>query len=158
MARSRAAGARRRGGTMTAEILDLPPDHPRLPEAWAVMAELRTHRSPADMDEVYAAAHALGYRVTAAMDDGACVAVAGWRIGVNLHLGRNLYVEDLVTAESVRSGGHGAALLAHLEDLARREGCAALHLDSGVQRHDAHRFYFREGMHISSHHFLKALR
>jgi hypothetical protein len=26
-----------------------------------------------------------------------------------------------------------------------------------VQRHDAHRFYFRERMHISSHHFTKAL-
>jgi hypothetical protein len=32
-----------------------------------------------------------------------------------------------------------------------------LDLDSGVQRHDAHRFYLRERMHISSHHFTKRL-
>ena len=30
-------------------------------------------------------------------------------------------------------------------------------LDSGVQRHDAHRFYLRERMAITSHHFAKNL-
>jgi hypothetical protein len=32
-------------------------------------------------------------------------------------------------------------------------GCRQLQLDSGVQRFGAHRFYLREGFHISSHHF-----
>jgi GNAT superfamily N-acetyltransferase len=139
------------------ELYDLPPGDPRLPEAWAVLAHLRPHRTPEDMDAVYAASQPLGYRVTAGFSEGACVAVAGWRLGVNLHLGRHLYVEDLATAPALRSRGHGAALLDHLRERARAEGCAALHLDSGVQRHDAHRFYFREGLHISSHHFLEVL-
>lgn len=140
-----------------AEMVDLPPGHPLLPDAWAVMAELRPHRSPAEMDAIYEESHPLGYRVTAVRRDGRCRAVAGWRIGVNLQLGRNLYVEDLVTASVDRSAGHGAALLDHLRGVARDAGCAALHLDSGVQRHDAHRFYLREGMHISSHHFILEL-
>jgi GNAT superfamily N-acetyltransferase len=76
---------------------------------------------------------------------------------VNLHLGRHLYIEDLVTAATVRSSGHGRALLVHLRAVARDAGCAALHLDSGVQRADAHRSYFREGLHISSYHFLEQL-
>jgi GNAT superfamily N-acetyltransferase len=143
---------------VTTEIVDLEPSDRRLPEAWAVLAELRPHRDGAEMDATYAASWDHGYRVTAVFVDDACVAVAGWRIGTNMHLGRNLYVEDLVTSATQRSGGHGAALLSHLEALAREAGCDALHLDSGVQRHDAHRFYFREGMHISSHHFLKELR
>ncbi len=138
-------------------IEDLAPGDPRLADAWAVMAELRPHRTPAEMDRIYAESHPLGYRVTALCEDGRPVAVAGWRMGVNMHLGRNLYVEDLVTAEAVRSRGHGARLLSHLRDLARRSGCAVLHLDSGVQRHGAHRFYLREGMHISSHHFSEDL-
>jgi hypothetical protein len=33
-----------------------------------------------------------------------------------------------------------------------------LDLDSGVHRHDAHRFYLRERMLISAHHFTKPLR
>lgn len=143
---------------MTTETVDLNPSDPRLPQAWGVLSELRPHRDAAAMDAVYAASHDHGYRITAVFVDGACVAVAGWRIGTNMHLGRNLYVEDLVTSAARRSGGHGAALISHLEAVARDAGCAALHLDSGVQRHDAHRFYFREGMHISSHHFLKELR
>ena len=139
------------------EIVDLPPGDPRLPRAWDVMTELRPHRSHDDMDALYGEAAQFGYQVTALFEGAGCRAVAGWRFGVNFHLGRNLYVEDLVTAADARSTGHGAALIEHLRGVARDAGCAALHLDSGVQRHDAHRFYFREGMHISSHHFLQLL-
>ena len=138
-------------------IFELAPDDPRLSDVWPVLAELRPHVEPGQMARIYAESHPLGYRVTALYEDGRPVAVAGWRIGVNMHIGRNLYVEDLVTAEAVRSSGHGARLLEHLRGVARKAGCAALHLDSGVQRHGAHRFYLREGMHISSHHFYEAL-
>ena len=44
-------------------------------------------------------------------------------------------------------------MLAWLIQQAAEEGCAALHLDSGVQRKDAHRFYLREGMTLASYHF-----
>lgn len=142
---------------MSVAIVDLAPDDPGLPGAWEVMAELRPHRDAEAMDAIYVQAHPLGFRVTALLVDGAVQAVAGWRLGVNLHLGPNLYVEDLVTAAAARSRGYGAALLAHLRQVARERGCTALHLDSGVQRHAAHRFYFREGMHVSSHHFLEEL-
>jgi GNAT superfamily N-acetyltransferase len=138
---------------MTPLIVDLAPDDSRLPRAWSVLAELRPHRDMAEMTELYVAARVLGYRVTALFAAQECCAVAGWRLGVNMQLGSNLYVEDLVTAEAHRSKGYGRQLLRHLTAVARAEGCAVLHLDSGVQRHDAHRFYFREGMHISSHHF-----
>jgi hypothetical protein len=33
-----------------------------------------------------------------------------------------------------------------------------LHLDSGVRRFDAHRFYLNKRMNISSHHFSMVLR
>jgi hypothetical protein len=48
-------------------------------------------------------------------------------------------------------------MMAWLREKARAEGCAALNLDSGVQRHRAHRFYFDQGMHIACHHFLEHL-
>ena len=49
------------------------------------------------------------------------------------------------------------ALLGALRDLARQQDCAWLHLDSGVQRKQAHKFYFREGMTVSSFHFPEKL-
>ncbi len=99
-----------------------------------------------------------GYRLAALEDRGLVCAVAGFRVCDMLHRGRNLYVDDLVTDESHRSSGHGASLLRWLRDLARAEGCARLDLDSGVQRTGAHRFYFREGMHIASYHFILDVR
>jgi GNAT superfamily N-acetyltransferase len=83
--------------------------------------------------------------------------VAGWRLLASTHPIRKLYVDDLVTAGTARSGGVGHALLAELERRARAAGCTVLDLDSGVHRRDAHRFYFRERMSISSYHFVKPL-
>jgi GNAT superfamily N-acetyltransferase len=67
-------------------------------------------------------------------------------------------VDDLVTADSERSKGHGKALLAWLRKLAVDEGCEVFHLDSGVQRKRAHAFYEREGMDLSSYHFSVRLK
>lgn len=94
-----------------------------------------------------------GYRLARVAEGGEPVCVAGFRSGESLAWGRYLYVDDLVTAPAHRSRGHGAALLAWLAERARAEGCEALHLDSGVRRTGAHRFYEREGLALSSYHF-----
>jgi len=98
-----------------------------------------------------------GYRLVGSFEEGdphAC-AVAGFRVMNNLAWGRFVSVDDLVTCAACRGRGHGDALLAWVETEARRRGCGALHLDSGVgaDRADAHRFYFRHGLRISSYHF-----
>ena len=51
------------------------------------------------------------------------------------------------------------ALLDWCAEEARRLGCQALHLDSGVEanRLDAHRLYLNTGMRITSFHFAKAI-
>src|SRR5262249_49428806 len=65
---------------------------------------------------------------------------------------------DLVTDDTQRSTGIGKALLDHLQRLARDAGCAKFTLDSGTQRQQAHKFYFREGLVVNSFHFAKALK
>jgi GNAT superfamily N-acetyltransferase len=85
--------------------------------------------------------------------EGAVRAVAGFRVSESLAWGAFLYVDDLVTAEADRSKGYGEALLCWLTEQARERGCQELHLDSGVQRFAAHRFYLRHRMEIASHHF-----
>ena len=125
-----------------------------------VVIQLRTHL---DEEELVAAVGRMrreGYRLIAAYDDdrgGEPVGAAGFRVHEMLAYGKLLYVDDLVTAENARSGGVGKALLGWLEGEARRAGCTGLHLDSGVQRARAHRFYFREGMAIYNFHFAKEL-
>lgn len=88
---------------------------------------------------------------------GRVCALAGFRILEGLSRSRYLYVDDLVTLENQRSMGYGKVLLSWIRDYALSKGCKNLHLDSGIQRKDAHRFYEREGMSISSYHFSQSL-
>ena len=123
-----------------------------------VMAELRTHLRRDSFVDLVQHLAAQGYRL-AYLDDGEdVVAVAGYRIYTNLFLGKNLYVDDLVTSERVRSQGYGKSLMSELREIARKNDCEYFHLDSGIQRDQAHKFYFREGMTVSSFHFSEKLK
>ena len=97
------------------------------------------------------------WRLALLEHEGRVVACAGFRVGEWLSWGRALYVDDLVTDELERSKGHGDALFDWLVATARAEGCETLHLDSGVQRFAAHRFYLRKRMSITAHHFAMKL-
>ncbi len=139
---------------MEVEIVELGPGDPRLADVYPVMHELRIDLTEEQFHERYAkGAEAGGYRIAALFADGSCRAVAGFRVITNFVSGTYMYIDDLVTAGAHRSEGHGKALNDYLIGVARDEGCAAVHLDSGVQRHRAHRFYLREGYDIASHHF-----
>ncbi|MFD9356667.1 GNAT family N-acetyltransferase [Streptomyces sp. NPDC060031] len=141
------------------KIIDLEPGDPRLTgDLLPVLLELRTHLDEELFLRILEEGHGQGLRFTAAYDDaGVCVGAAGWRIVANTYLIRKLYVDDLVTAAASRSTGVGHALLAHLEQHARAADCTALTLDSGTQRTDAHRFYFRERMAVTAFNFEKPL-
>ncbi len=118
-----------------------------------VMAELRPHLVEAEFVPLVRHMMSEGYRLAWLEAGGEVATVAGYRISTNLFLGRNLYVDDLVTPERHRSRGYGAAMMAELRSIATQAGCRHLHLDSGTQRTQAHKFYFRDGLTISSFHF-----
>lgn len=125
--------------------------------SYAVMRQLRTHLNEDECLEKVKRMRRSGYRLAAATEDGMVRCVAGFRISEVLAYGKFLYVDDLVTAGDTRSAGHGQRVLDWLAGVAREEGCGSLQLDSGVQRHEAHRFYFRQELKISSYHFSKSL-
>ncbi|MEV6955904.1 GNAT family N-acetyltransferase [Streptomyces sp. NPDC051183] len=141
------------------KIIDFEHGDPRLTgDLLPVLLELRPHLTEELFLRILAEGQGQGLRFSAAYDDaGVCVGATGWRIVANTHLVRKLYVDDLVTAATARSAGVGHALLAHLEAHARAAGCTALTLDSGTQRTDAHRFYFRERMAVTAFNFVKPL-
>lgn len=99
-----------------------------------------------------------GYAVAYLQDGGRIAAAAGYRIAEFLAWGRAFYVDDLVTAASARRRGYGGRLLDWLLQQARESGCDQFHLDSGVQRFDAHRLYMSRKLQISSHHFSMVLK
>jgi GNAT superfamily N-acetyltransferase len=119
-----------------------------------VMRELRTHiTDEANFVERVQRQQKQGYYLAFVESEGEVRAAAGYRFLESLFSGKNLYVDDLVTRDSDRSRGFGGELLDWLMEQARKNGCESLELDSGVQRFDAHRFYFTKRMSISSYHF-----
>ena len=125
----------------------------QIARCFPVMQQLRPHFELASFLQQVARQQEQGYRLAAIEDDGDVRAVAGYRVIENLAWGRFLYVDDLVTDDAARSNGWGGRLLDWLLETARAEGCQQFHLDSGVQRFEAHRFYLLKRMQITCHHF-----
>ena len=121
-----------------------------------VHRQLRPHL-PENYAEKMRRVFADGARMCVAVRDERVVGVAVHRVHENTVDGVQMYVDDLVSDEAERSQGIGNALMEHLQRLAREAGCAKFNLDSGTQRQQAHKFYFREGMVVTSFHFAKPL-
>ena len=115
---------------------------PQLPEDAALSAMMRTMLAE-------------GAQIAALEHEGEVASFALFRIRTMLVSGKTMYVDDLVTAAKSRSQGHGTAMLEWLMRYAKEQGCATFSLDSGTFRHEAHAFYFREGLRITSFHFEK---
>ncbi len=124
---------------------------------YPVIRELRPHIGEESFVSRVRTLERSGYRLAYCQGPEGPVAVAGFRLGESLAWGRFLYVDDLVTLSSHRSRGFGAALLSWLAEFAAREGCDQLHLDSGIQRKDAQRFYEREGIQLAGYHFAERI-
>ena len=98
-----------------------------------------------------------GAEMAVAVEGGKVAGVTVFRVLEKTHSGRDLYCDDLVTDEKLRSTGVGHALIEYMERICRERGCDTFSLDSGCQRRQAHKFYFREGLSISSFRFDKKM-
>ena len=91
-------------------------------------------------------------------DSNKILGICVFRVIENTAEGRKMYCDDLVSDADHRSRGVGTALISHMRTLAQTRNCNYLALDSGTQRQQAHKFYFREGFVISAFHFSSAVK
>lgn len=137
---------------------DLPIQHAEtdadIAATFDVMHQLRPHL---ERDAYVARVRRLmasdGLRVLALRDGGVVRAVGTYRMMDMLYRGKLMYVDDLVTDETVRSRGYGSRMIERLREEARASGCNEIQLISRTVREQAHRFYFREGFGIECFHF-----
>jgi len=122
-----------------------------------VMSQLRPVLVAGEFFARVQAQQAEGYQLAFLEYQNAIVSVAGFRLQNMLSSGKTFYVDDLVTDAAARSQGHGEAMLQWLIALAREAGCNTFSLDSGTHRQDAHAFYLRERLRITSFHFSLSL-
>jgi GNAT superfamily N-acetyltransferase len=144
---------------MNSSTITLATSDSEIAGCFPVMVQLRPHLAQADFVGRVRRMESQGYRLASLTDDAGIVrSIAGFRQMDMLYSGKTLYVDDLVTDSASRSQGHGDRLFDWLVDHARKEGCDEFSLDSGTQRVEAHRFYLRKRMKISSFHFSLPLR
>ena len=108
----------------------------------------------ARMREVFAS----GADMAVCLRDEKVCGITVFRIIEKTYSGRELYCDDLITDETLRSIGIGHALMVYMEQVADERGCDCLALDSGTQRQQAHKFYFREGLTVPAFHFSKSIK
>ncbi|MEV6580960.1 GNAT family N-acetyltransferase [Streptomyces sp. NPDC051582] len=133
-------------------------DEDAVRRCWPVFSQLRPHLDEEVFAERWRTQSAEGYRIVFLEEEGEVRVVAGFRVMHTMISGRILYLDDLVADESARGRGLGSRMLTELKAIAADEGCAEFHLDTGHQRHAAHRTYLRNGFRIDAHHVSMTLR
>lgn len=135
------------------EIIEAKSDE-QINASFAILSQLRPELIESEFLSKVRCQMSSGYQLLYLYENQQLLSVAGFRISENLAWGKHMYVDDLVTDQQYRSQGAGQALLNTLIEIAKNHQCLQLHLDSGVQRFDAHRFYLNQGMRIASHHLM----
>lgn len=138
-------------------IIQLAESDEQILNCFSTMSQLRPHLQRNEFVDRIRQQMNSGYKLAFVETENRVVAVAGFRISECLSWGKFLYVDDLVVEEVVRSKSYGQQLFQWLIEYAQQHDCQQLELDSGVQRFDAHRFYFRQRMSISGYHFSRKL-
>lgn len=100
-----------------------------------------------------------GFKLLFIADDAKneAAAILGYRDYEMYRTGRIIYIDDLFTFPEHRGKGYAGALLDHIDQIAKNEAIASVHLDSGYQLHPAHRLYLNKGFVLPCHHFAKTL-
>ena len=121
---------------------------------YRVMHQLRPHflLEKAFIEQVERQ-QAQGYHLLYIAENEEVQACAGFRFLEFLVWGKVLYIDDLITDKDARRKGYGSTLLKYLIEQAKNVQCDQVHLDSGYQRHDAHRLYLNHGFKLCCHHF-----
>lgn len=133
--------------------------HDEIMQSFYVFAELRPHlTSQASFTKQVIEQQKEGYEIIAIEEEDEIIACIGFRFLTNLAWGKVMYIDDLITRQKNRNQGCGKILLDRVIQIAREHSCDAVHLDTGYQRHAAHKVYLKQGFEFHSHHLSLKLR
>ena len=124
-------------------------------KCWDALHALRPHLEKDTFVKTVTEMIGEGYHLAYIEEDGRAVAAVGYRFLHFLLHGKHVYIDDLSTLPPARNRGLAGVLLDHVARAAAERGIRIVTLDSGPQRHDAHRLYLNNGFRITAHHFVR---
>jgi GNAT superfamily N-acetyltransferase len=126
-------------------------------KCWDVLFVLRPHLIKEEFVSTIKGMMAEGYQLAYIEENGKAASAIGFRYQQYLYNGKHFYIDDLVSLPETRGKGYAGMLLDFVHNLAKEKGYKCVTLDSGHQRHTAHRLYLNKGYSIVAHHFMKSL-
>lgn len=140
--------------TLDTTEIQLATDREQIRSCYKVMHQLRPHliSEEAFVSQVQRQIQE-GYHLAYIQDSSQIKALAGFRFLEFLAWGKVIYIDDLIADATTRRNGYGSKILKWVIFEAKKAKCDQVHLDSGPQRHDAHRLYLNHGFKIIGHHF-----
>lgn len=126
-------------------------------KCWDVIFVLRPHLIREKFVSTIQEMISEGYQLAYIEENGKAASAIGFRYLQYLYNGKHIYIDDLVSLPETRSKGYAGMLLDYVHNLAKEKGYGCVALDSGHQRHAAHRLYLNKGYNIVAHHFVKNL-
>ena len=138
------------GETMDVHLVKSETELPAIAE---ILLQLRPQYSQESLVEQIKKQQKSGYQLAYVKSNNNILCVAGFVVGEKIAWGKHIYIDDLVTNENHRSTGVGTFIINWFKNYCKELGCKQLHLDSGIQKFPAHRFYLANRFNIASHHF-----
>lgn len=97
------------------------------------------------------------YSQVAVFENDDCIGLTGYWIGSKLWCGKYLELDNVVVSTKSRSNGVGKIIFDHIQEIAIKENCTMMALDSYTDNFKAHKFFYREGFIPRGFHFIKIL-
>lgn len=97
------------------------------------------------------------YFQVAAFEENACIGLTGVWIGTKLWCGKYAEIDNLVVCTAHRSKGAGKLMIDYVKEIARKEGCSMVALDSYTTNFKAHKLFYAEDFGPKGFHFIHVL-
>jgi GNAT superfamily N-acetyltransferase len=119
------------------------------------LLQFRTHLDPTAYLDTLQEVIRDGYKLAYVQDpaDNKAAGIVGYRFINMLRTGNSIYIDDLFVLPAYRGRGYAAKLLQHIREVAAENAVKQVHLDSGYDRHTAHRLYLNHGFILNCLHF-----
>lgn len=126
---------------------------------YPLLIELRPHLTFESFLDTYNHAHKNDqYELVGFYEEDHLIGLIGYRVLYDFVRGRHLYIDDLITSETIRSKGLGKRVLEFAEEKARELNCTGgLRLCAALENTRGIKFYENNGWKARTYAFTKKL-
>ena len=97
------------------------------------------------------------YECAGVYDENKLIGICGMWFCTRHYSGRSIEVDQVYIDDAYRGKGLGKQFFEWIYKYVKQKGCEAIELNTYVQNHPSHKFYYNEGFKILGYHFVKKL-